>query len=156
MTLSESAPECQHGRTAIRARLNSAGRRYHVNQCLSCGDSVGPQVANALVNGEAPPFDEEALARGREAISRFYAEQREARDREWWSWYTEYLQTDAWREKRAQALRRDNGVCQGCLERRATQVHHLTYAHVGNELLFELIAICEECHERAHATAERR
>lgn len=47
-------------------------------------------------------------------------------------------------------LTRDNYLCQGCRVRRATQVHHLTYDHVGNEFLFELVAICETCHTRLH------
>jgi hypothetical protein len=29
-------------------------------------------------------------------------------------------------------------------------VHHLTYAHVFNEFLFELMAVCDECHDRLH------
>jgi len=32
----------------------------------------------------------------------------------------------------------------------ATEVHHLTYQHVGHEFLFELVAICRECHTRWH------
>jgi 5-methylcytosine-specific restriction endonuclease McrA len=64
--------------------------------------------------------------------------------------YAEYLQSDVWREKRHQALERDEWTCQGCLERPATQVHHLTYDHVGAELLFELVSVCDDCHERAH------
>jgi 5-methylcytosine-specific restriction endonuclease McrA len=35
----------------------------------------------------------------------------------------------------------------GC-QSRATQVHHLTYRHLGNEPLFELMAICRDCHEQ--------
>jgi 5-methylcytosine-specific restriction endonuclease McrA len=34
--------------------------------------------------------------------------------------------------------------------KRATQVHHTTYKHVGNEFLWELRAICDECHDRFH------
>jgi 5-methylcytosine-specific restriction endonuclease McrA len=30
-------------------------------------------------------------------------------------------------------------------------VHHLTYQNAGNEFLWELVAICRECHARYHA-----
>jgi 5-methylcytosine-specific restriction endonuclease McrA len=96
----------------------------------------------------------DAEERGQEAANRAYAARAATRRQEFWDWYSAYLQSDAWRAKRAQALKRDKGLCQGCLERPATQVHHLTYAHVGGELLFELASICDDCHERAHE--ERR
>ena len=144
---SGEAKLCQHRRLEIRWRVNRAGRRYYMRQCLDCGSSVGSQVA---ADGPAPPFDEKALARSQEAVARFYVERAAARRRAWWDWYNAYLLTDAWRAKRAQALKRDNGLCQGCLKRPATQVHHLTYDHVGDELLFELVSICDDCHERAH------
>jgi hypothetical protein len=148
---------CLHPRSEVRRRLDAGGRRTYWRQCLECGSTVGAMVASsvALAEGSAPPaFDEAARGRGREAVSRFYAEQRAARDRAWRDGYDAYLRSDAWRAKRVQALRRDNFQCQGCRERPATQVHHLTYAHVGDELLFELISICDKCH--AHAHKERR
>ena len=42
------------------------------------------------------------------------------------------------------------GVCEACGEVRATEVHHLTYKHIGSEFLWELVAICRACHERYH------
>jgi len=72
------------------------------------------------------------------------------KNNEWWTWYNAYLQTTEWRMRRQAVLTRDNYLCQGCRVRRATQVHHLTYDHVGNEFLFELVAICETCHTRLH------
>jgi hypothetical protein len=45
---------------------------------------------------------------------------------------------------------RANNLCEGCGRRRAAQVHHLTYDHVFDEFLWELIAICDECHSRVH------
>ena len=65
----------------------------------------------------------------------------------WWTWYDEYLQSTEWRARRQAVLERANFTCQGCGTRRATQVHHLTYVHAGHEMLWELVAICEPCHE---------
>jgi hypothetical protein len=64
--------------------------------------------------------------------------------------YREYIQSKEWKEKAKLVRRRARGLCEGCLTERATQVHHLTYDNLGNELLFELVALCGECHNRIH------
>jgi 5-methylcytosine-specific restriction endonuclease McrA len=66
--------------------------------------------------------------------------------------YAEYLQSTAWKEKRRLIMQRCRGYCEGCGSAPATQVHHLTYKHVGNELLFELVAVCDPCHDRIHTS----
>jgi hypothetical protein len=33
----------------------------------------------------------------------------------------------------------------------AREVHHRTYQHVGEEFLYELLALCHGCHDRGHA-----
>lgn len=68
--------------------------------------------------------------------------------------YTRYLKSPVWQGRRALVLNRAQGTCEGCLRRPATMVHHLTYAHVGDELLFELRAICATCHEKCHEDHE--
>jgi hypothetical protein len=156
--VSDTPRECLHPLNEVRWRLNSDGRRHYKRQCLTCGEAFGPMVAtsSALADGRAPPqFDDELLARSRDTADRAYAERRAARARAFWDWYAGYLESDAWRAKRAQALNRDNGLCQGCRARPATQVHHLSYKHVGDELLFELASVCDECHARAHAEERR-
>ena len=69
--------------------------------------------------------------------------------------YHRYLQTDTWRAKRELILKRDNYVCQSCLTKQATEVHHLTYQSYeeqpGSEKGWELISVCRDCHEREHA-----
>jgi 5-methylcytosine-specific restriction endonuclease McrA len=47
-------------------------------------------------------------------------------------------------------IERADGLCEGCRSAEAVHVHHLTYKHCGNEFLWELVAICRECHERVH------
>jgi 5-methylcytosine-specific restriction endonuclease McrA len=64
--------------------------------------------------------------------------------------YRAYLRSDHWLDIRRRVLQRAQGLCEGCLRRRATQVHHLTYAHAGAEFLWELVAVCEQCHARVH------
>lgn len=68
----------------------------------------------------------------------------------WWRWYRRYLQSPEWEERRFKVLARAHQRCEGCGRAIATQVHHLSYAHVGQEFLWELVAVCEDCHRRCH------
>lgn len=74
----------------------------------------------------------------------------------WKTWYTEvYLQSEPWKARRDSVLRRASFVCEGCGERPATQVHHRPEAYrqlrkSGRELLCDLVALCDGCHELAH------
>jgi hypothetical protein len=69
---------------------------------------------------------------------------------DFWARYREYLTSDAWRGKRARVLEHANFTCEGWRERPATQVHHLHYRRVFDELLFDLVAVCDACHEKCH------
>ena len=64
--------------------------------------------------------------------------------------YLLYLKTPAWKGLRNRTLARAQGHCEGCGRWPATDVHHLTYAHVGQEFLWELRAVCRDCHDRLH------
>lgn len=79
-----------------------------------------------------------------------------SRGADWQEWYQRYLRSWAWEEKRQQVFERADHRCEGCGENRATEVHHSSYKNVGYEFLFELIAICSECHARYHGRASRR
>lgn len=64
--------------------------------------------------------------------------------------YREYLCSPAWQMKREAVLERDQYLCQGCRCNKATDVHHKTYSHIYDELLFQLVAVCRPCHDRLH------
>jgi len=70
------------------------------------------------------------------------------RNQEWWTRYNAYLNGPVWRAKRDAVMRRAGNLCEGCLNAKATEVHHLTYDHVFNEPLWDLRATCHTCHER--------
>ena len=78
------------------------------------------------------------------------AAERERESQEWWDWYNSYLKTPAWALRRSLVMDRCHGRCEGCRQASAFHVHHLTYEHAGNELLFELVALCRDCHQIAH------
>ena len=66
----------------------------------------------------------------------------------WRTWYDKYLKSKVWRAKRTAVMHRAKGVCEACGEAPPQQVHHLTYDRVGREPLFDLVAVCRECHEQ--------
>jgi hypothetical protein len=72
------------------------------------------------------------------------------RDQVWADLYRDYLKSQEWAVRRAKVMRRAGHICEGCGNKPATEVHHLTYDHVTEEFLFELVAVCGDCHERLH------
>jgi hypothetical protein len=127
-------------------------------QCPDCGCLFGSSAPMHMANKDTPDVDMVSLGMYLQGKDDFYQyrrvklrEEAEHRRREWLeNSHSPYLQTDAWRDKRAKVMRRANWICEGCGVNKASQVHHLTYDHHGNEFLFELVAICTPCHERIH------
>jgi hypothetical protein len=67
----------------------------------------------------------------------------------WNDIYFKYLESDDWKKLRMIILERDKYQCQICYQQ-ANDVHHLTYAHLKNEYLFELISLCRDCHDNKY------
>jgi hypothetical protein len=62
--------------------------------------------------------------------------------------YKQYLASREWRVKRKEFIKECTyGVCQRCTDRPIENVHHLTYANVGNEDNGDLLGVCRPCHE---------
>jgi len=148
---------CTHEPVLIVYKDSVDGRRTYRHQCQMCGwggRHLRKDSLEADERASAPPFDDkirQAWFDAREEYRRNLAgAARDDEQRAWWAWYSEYLESDAWRTKRAQVLRRSGGFCEGCLTEPAEQVHHLTYERAGDELLFDLVAVCSGCHQRAH------
>jgi 5-methylcytosine-specific restriction endonuclease McrA len=143
--------------TEFTTRLQRMDTRRLRKQCKDCGKLLSSDFPHAQAPPDTPNVDlgaaSRALAAEEHGIAQFWNQRREQREREneqWWDQYNEYLQTDAWQRRRQLVRQRANGLCEGCRERTATQVHHLSYRNVRNEFLWELVAICDECHRRAH------
>ena len=62
--------------------------------------------------------------------------------------YKEYLDSPAWEMKRDKVRERDGDQC--VCGAQATEVHHKTYNNIGKEPLSDLVALCQECHQREH------
>jgi 5-methylcytosine-specific restriction endonuclease McrA len=154
------ACDCQE--TTLRFR-EKGGRRQFFRQCRRCGgwgDALRRADLSPRELALALPLGADAWRewqRQREDYrAEVYQRTKEQRSAAWWSRYEEYLQSPEWAARRTKVLARDGGLCQACLERRATQAHHLTYERVFDEPLFDLIAICEACHLRLHSRERDR
>ena len=163
---------CEHQNKVLTCLVCSNGTRQAIHQCLRCGERIGGPQAFATLKkpvDQLPPWDESLREAWRKQRERHYQAWRTRKDEDyqvarstesaqWWARYNEYLQSDEWRAKRRAVMERARGVCEGCRSARATQVHHLTYQHAGHvvpggELLWELVAVCDDCHDRAHMRA---
>jgi uncharacterized protein YlaI len=138
----------------VRARTLANRGVQFIRQCLECGSVRSQAIKHADVHGTPPPFDEQLAARYLASLEQAMEMDRRERLGAFREEYDVYLKSPEWKSKRARALKRDGYLCQGCLERRATQVHHRTYDHVGAEVLFELISLCDDCHQRLHEDRE--
>jgi hypothetical protein len=152
--------------------ITSAGTIQVRNQCQNCGD-VG---ANSLggyskEQRETLPALDQGKREARhhkwgEVTTAFWNKVSEKRanrqalgKQQWMHQYNAYLNSPTWKAKRLLVLKRDNYLCQCCLDAYATQVHHKSYQFVdlkGNEPAFDLVAICVPCHEKIEAMKQQQ
>lgn len=146
----------------MRQRLARNGNRLVAVQCLKCGCTTSPWLKQAEIKDveRLPQWDDtisdtywKSQRLVQEATLREAKSILKAKDELWWADYDAYLKTPRWRSTRTQVLERAQGICEGCREHEATQVHHLSYKNVGREFLWELVAICDSCHDRVHQIA---
>lgn len=64
--------------------------------------------------------------------------------------YDWYIKSDIWKSKREWALNLLGRQCSVCGNRIGLEVHHLTYDHMGYELIGDLLVLCRDCHEAQH------
>lgn len=152
---------CDHPQSRLTVFTASNGTTHYREQCVRCGATTNTIRKAELSPGRAAgavPYDADLPTRWWRAKNGRREELRESRNAERDAWYQEYLRSPEWARRRALVLQRAGGKCEGCLSRRATEVHHTTYDHVGQELLFELVALCSTCHRTIHkdkATSRR-
>lgn len=133
-------------------------------QCQSCGyikpGAIGgfnPKDRDRLPLADLRTREQRNDIRTQQ-VRRFYAKVRALKDKqvevkraEMMTDYSQYLKSPEWQKKRDLVLKRDNYLCQSCLDAFATQVHHKSYQFVdlkGGEPAFDLEAVCTPCHER--------
>jgi hypothetical protein len=143
--------ECEYESTK---RTILGGNTIAWSQCKICFQGKAEKI-NGRNLDHLPDFDDTS-PRIHDIKERIRVTKLESDRSEFFLWYSEYLLTPEWRAKREKVMARCKGVCEGCSVRPASQVHHLSYAHVGNEFLWELVGICNECHNQVHEKEETR
>ena len=143
---------CKHGRYHLTKKPTSNGVIQFRNQCLDCGTSFGTAIAKAKVQypDQVPAFDEDLFKSKKLDEEKKRLAGIEARKENFFREYDIYLKSPQWKYLRERVLKRENYMCQGCGFRKATEVHHTTYENVGDEFMFELLALCSACHNRIH------
>lgn len=148
---------CDHPDPAQTRRVLKNGVATFPVQCRRCGATVRVVKKAELSSREryeATPYDHDLPAewsrRRSERYTELHEEKRRADLDAFHSRYDVYLQSPEWGRRRRLVMQRARGMCEGCGVHRATQVHHLHYQRVGRELLFDLVAICDQCHAVAH------
>ena len=146
--------QCDHSKRLLTRRTLANGGVSVVEQCQGCGDQIGKAQKRLPEHETLPQFDDTLKTRKNAERAKefrdFVRSQERDAARKWIHVYNEYLRSPEWLGKRQSVLERENYLCQGCRRNRATQAHHTTYRHQGEEFLFELIALCASCHERYH------
>lgn len=146
--MSDVAQCCHEPLISIRFRLDANGRTLYQRQCSNCSSKIGQFLSRREVEKTTSLDDVYPWDNRYEPSDPAQAKAQEWNEKR--KTYKNYLNSAAWSDTRAKVMRRANYVCEGCLSLPAVHVHHLTYAHVGRELMWELRAVCHACHERAH------
>lgn len=135
--------------------MNNTDNYLVNNQCQNCGRKNGTSLKKSdYKKFELDSFDysllekvDELKVKYRKEITEIVKCKNEKRTDVFWDDYSEYLKSEQWLEKRKIVLERDKYVCQSCLTKKATQVHHTIGYFRKNEPLFTLFSVCNECHD---------
>jgi len=149
---------CRHTNTQVRYKKFSNGTKHLCTQCMTCGtmpEGTRWLPQDGIDINEVQEFDaaiaEQWLKARNGAIQVKLRREKLDRHLE----YERYIrESDNWWAIRTKVMKRDDHLCQGCLEEAATDVHHKSYIHLYDEILFDLIAVCRKCHGKIHGKIE--
>lgn len=154
---------CNCPRVRYTEREIRGGSKQILRQCQNCGHAI----LNQPVSRNKVPADEEVIPfdyklnssydtklfeennKGWELFQQSHVERRKKEFDDWLTQhYYPYLQSDKWKLKEKYVLKRDNFLCQACLDAEATTAHHTSKNFFQNEPLFDMVAICQPCKDR--------
>jgi hypothetical protein len=153
---------CNYSNQIIVKHPIKGGTFQLKKQCLNCGRISSNSIKKGDLDISSVPFEDKQLElekRDLIIIESNYVRNSINYQRDekfetienlielYYNGYKKYLLTKEWKLKRNLVFKRDNNLCQSCFTEIATEVHHLTYKHIFNEPLFDLIAVCRKCHE---------
>jgi hypothetical protein len=152
------AEKCSHGNKMI-GKVSYKNGGIHIREvCLTCGAFTGSTFPKGHDGKELPPIDyiklrteyDKSRTDKYSAIKQRHVHLQKKRHVGYQKEYLKYLSSDQWKQRRILVLKRANFLCEGCLHHKATIVHHLNYNSIYREMLFDLVALCDDCHKRCH------
>lgn len=152
--------ECTDHIFRIRCKKASNDALMYKWQCVRCGELKGDWIKHdkILKKDDVEPINLELIdtyMNTKNELKRALHEAirgevtKEKKD-EWQQDAAEYYNSQEWMVLRRRVMGRAGATCEGCLNARAAEIHHLAYQNWRNEFCFELVALCEDCHERYH------
>jgi len=157
--------DCQHEVAELRRFTMSNGTVHFTLQCQNPACLRRPTgqfisraklretLTDAFIDA-IPDFDHDGRECANQAVRVLADAEREVRQDSWWARYDRYMNSPEWQVKRRRVIARDHGQCQIC-DVIGNHVHHLTYVHLENEYLFELVLLCRGCHKEHYGMANR-
>ncbi|GAB2999623.1 hypothetical protein GCM10010960_01830 [Arenimonas maotaiensis] len=150
----EERYRCTHEVREIRLRILVDSRKAYYNQCISCGHA-GSAIGLKSIKNQAKPisitlFDNELEIKWRARKNAEYQAIYIAIEPSLKAEYEAYLESETWRKRRMVILERATKKCECCEHYPATEIHHKTYARIGQELDSDLMAVCKLCHDQIH------
>lgn len=153
------ADACEHPETGIIRWVNGGNQACYNWFCRDCGQKLSTNIPHALAEAHGVKScdldtlasrERTYLARRQDRLDTFKRQAAERAQPENRGEYDDYLRSPRWLAMRSRIFQRAGHRCEGCLDAPAVHVHHLTYAHRGDEFAFELLALCAACHHRLH------
>lgn len=159
------AKDCEHEPMLVHFR-QSNGVIVYQTQCARCWSHLSSAIKYSSLTDEERASAPERVDRqthwGHTEAIKLAMLQRvnqlvilePTEEEQWWADYNAYLRSPEWQSLRERVLRRDGYMCQSCLTRQATTVHHRQYRKRYEprswEHAYNLVSVCSECHQRAH------
>ena len=161
--------DCTHNNIIITYRKYSKGDAV-VKQCTECGKHISSIKKSSVKEVSTLPLFDEEKEKIRSNIyqewfSNYIKEEKRAKKRYEEKVYNDilkgkysytinstfntYYTSDEWEWVRRKIFKRDNNSCQSC-GHPAQCVHHITYERLGKESSFDLISLCNICHDEVH------
>lgn len=157
-------PQCACMNKKLGYIVNSIGGKMYTMECQDCGTKGTWIKASSLSKADLDGAHEidgtirEGWEEKRGEIFKEFLEEKKRENKgridEAKAEYAEYLLSSVWRDKRERRLainrKIHDGLCEVCGNRPATQCHHITYARIRKEWMFDLACVCRRCHENLH------
>jgi len=154
-----SSEACHHPQQFTGKTVNAIGVEVFKRYCRTCGiattqhlpyRTVESTTVTLIDNAKREKLINKYVNHRRDGLDEIAARAANRTQPAARAEYADYLNSPEWKTRRDAVMDRCDGVCEGCRQRNADDVHHLTYRHIGREFLFQLVGLCRDCHTRWH------